>query len=380
MENWSIHKLRKQSLEKHDPETAKSLVKYAKILHNKKLPVVFTLKHLANITHTDYRFLHDTVDRYRESANYKMFRIRKRSGGFRYIHSVNGKLLNVHKFINTEILQQIRQHPSSYAFHKEGGIYRCANQHCEAKWLFQFDLKDFFYNINESTIYKIFKELGYRDLLSFEFARLCTTTRLPREYKKKWLYPSKKFFPFAKKLSYRQSLLGVLPQGAPTSPMLANLAAYSLDIDLDKYAQKYGFVYTRYADDITISGIEFPENLSIGKLKRDVIHLIRKNHFKENEKKFRVAGPGSRKRVLGLLVNGPVPRLSRETYKRIDRLLHAIEKYGFKSVAEHEKFDSAYGLHNHLSGLIAFTKDVDMERWNNFSERLKKIKTKWGHE
>ncbi len=379
MGNWSIHELRKQSLKKHNPEITKSLVNYANILHKRKLPVVFTLKHLANITHVDYKVLHDTVDRRRELANYKMFRIRKRSGGFRYIHSVNGKLSNVQKFINMEILQQVPQHSSSYAFHKDGGIYRCANQHCEAKWLFQFDLKDFFYNINESTIYKIFKELGYRDLLSFEFARLCTTTRLPREYKKKWLYSSKKVFPFAKKLSYRQSLLGVLPQGAPTSPMLANLAAHSLDIDLEEYAQNYGFVYTRYADDITISGIEFPKNLSIGKLKREVIHLIRKNHFKENEKKFRVAGPGSRKRVLGLLVDGPAPRLSRETYKRIDRLLHAIGKYGFESVAEHEKFDSAYGLHNHLSGLVAFVKDVDLKRWNNFSERLKKIKIKWGN-
>ena len=174
-----------------------------------------------------------------------------------------------------------------------------------------------------------------------------------------------------------RGLLGVLPQGAPTSPMLSNLAARKLDDLLVAFALEQGFVYTRYADDITISAVRFPKQLTVADIRRNIVRRIRKAGFHENEKKTRIAGPGSKKLVLGLLVDGPQPRLSKETYRRIDRHLHAAQKYGIPQTSAHEGFDSAFGFINHLSGLIAFVKDVDTSRWVDFSFRFKRLAVGW---
>jgi hypothetical protein len=57
--------------------------------------VITTLRHLAEIVDVPYRFLRETVGREREAANYRLFRISKRSGGYRFIHEVGSPLLVV---------------------------------------------------------------------------------------------------------------------------------------------------------------------------------------------------------------------------------------------------------------------------------------------
>lgn len=386
METWSTHHLYTEALTVHDATTASNLRRYAQNLITKDYPVVFSLEHLSRITHVSYTMLRATVERKRESANYRMFAISKRSGGLRFIHAVTGDLQVVQRFINQEILQKHQVHPASFAFHSSGGIRKCAAQHCGAKWLFQFDLSDFFYSVDELRVFKIFRQMGYRDLLAFELARLCTTTRLPRNKHRylRWrpsppLFPRfgvesmGEGFPYA----HTSGQIGVLPQGAPTSPMLSNLAALKLDESLSSFANDLGFIYTRYADDITISASYLPRTISVGAVYHRVINCIRKAGFKENRDKFRIAGRGSKKIVLGLLVDGPYPRISKETYQRIDRHLHAARKYGLEATAAHEHFDSAFGFHNHLLGLVRFVHDVDLKRWAEFSERLSSIEVPW---
>ena len=180
METWSVHQLSKYAYPKLGEIAAQNLLKYCQNLQNKNLPVIFTLRHLSKITHTDYLMLRKTIMRRRELANYRMFSIRKRSGGWRYIHQVTKELFQVQQFINTKILQKIQPHPASFAFYTNRGIKACASKHCGARWLFQYDLKDFFYTINEKNIYDIFYKHGYRSLLAFELARICTTTCLPK--------------------------------------------------------------------------------------------------------------------------------------------------------------------------------------------------------
>jgi len=386
METWSTHQLYREAVAIHPAETALSIQVYASKLIASNYPVIFSLAHLAKITHVPYSMLHATVERKREVANYRMFAIRKRSGGLRFIHAVTGDLEKVQKFINREILQKCTPHSAALAFHHAGGIRRCAAQHCGARWLFQFDLSDFFYSVNEIEVFKVFQSMGYREILAFELARLCTTTRLPRP-KRDYLLPKAidhrisydggsqcgKWLPYPS----TSGLLGVLPQGAPTSPMLSNLVTRKLDESLSRLADDFGLVYTRYADDITLSASHLANRQSVGKIYRTTIGCIRKAGFRENPDKFRIAGPGSKKVVLGLLVDGAEPRISKETYKRIDRHLHASEKYGLENTAAHEGFDSAFGFHNHLKGLIRFVHDVDKTRWREFIGRFEKIEVVW---
>ncbi len=368
MESWSVHLLYNKAIEKGMERESDSLRDYASQLREKNLPVIFSLGHLATITSISYKTLHDTVNRNREKANYTLFRIHKRSGGIRFIHAVNGDLFYIQKFINEEILQKITPHSCSYAFSRESGIKKCANQHLGCRWLLKFDLKDFFTSINETNIYKVFFDLGYSPLLSFELARLCTTLYLPKRQKQYLLRCSSDHF-FNKNLPipyFTQPLLGVLPQGAPTSPMLSNLVAHKLDQELNAYARRLGFVYTRYADDLTLSAVNLPPEISIGKIVYEVYKIIKTNHFIPNKSKTSIQGPGSRKLVLGLLVDGDESRASKNMRHRIERNLYAISKYGIVQVAEHEGFDSAYGFSNHMIGLLAYIKDVDEKLWSKF--------------
>lgn len=370
MEAWSAHHLFQKAEPILGQAAADDLKACALRLRRAGLPVIFSLGHLSGITGVNYSLLRATVERRRESANYRMFAIKKRSGGRRHIHAITGELFKAHQFINLEILQKLRPHAASFAFHAGGGIRACASEHCGARWLFQFDLKNFFYSVSEFDVYDVFAELGYRPLLAFEMARICTTTRLPKHLMPYlWTNRSHKSHSY-RFYADRSGATGVLPQGAPTSPMLSNLVARGLDEALTAFSALYGFVYTRYADDLTLScGGDLPKGMAIGDLHRKVIEIIRKNGFRENNDKTRIAGPGSKKIVLGLLVDGNAPRLSKETFKRIDRYLHAALKYGLTDVARHEKFDSPIGFYNHLSGLIAFVKDVDKARWEMFHSR-----------
>ena len=385
MEEWSAHQLLTEAKASLEEKPAFHLKSYAQGLKRSGLPVIFTLGHLSKITKVNYSVLRKTIERRREAANYRMFAIKKRSGGRRHIHAVTKDLLQAQHFINSEVLQTRTPHSSSYAFHSSGGISNCALQHCGARWIFKYDLENFFYSINETDVFKVFKGLGYRPLLAFELARICTTLRLP-QHLKFLLDPSKsdslkesyKFY--VSKLNVPEfglipdNRLGVLPQGAPTSPMLSNLVAEGLDIELTDFADTNGFVYTRYADDLTISCCDnFPSELSIAKIHSAIVRIIRKHKFKVNRNKTRVLGPGAKKLVLGLLVDASKPRLSRETYKRIDRHLYAIQKYGLAEVSRFEGFDSPIGFYNHLAGLVAFTKDVDLLRWKEFSKKFKNI-------
>jgi RNA-directed DNA polymerase len=357
--DWSIHTLHKSAIKEHSEEIALGIKDYALNLISQNLPVIFSLTHLAHITGVDSSILEQSIARTRERADYNIFAIRKRSGGKRYIHASRSELFSVQKFLNQELLQKLSCHSSAYAFSKGSSIYKCAAQHCDARWLLQFDLKDFFYSINEHQVFDLFLSLGYKKLLAFEMARICTTTRLPLE-KRKYLIEIEKWRRISENLPYEPlSTIGVLPQGAPTSPMLSNMIAKDLDVDISKYATSNNLIYTRYADDITLSAYSLDKK-RIGKILNSVHHLIIEHGFHENLKKRRVSGPGSRKVVLGLLIDNEKPRLQKHTKKRINGILYAINKFGLKATADHIGFQSTLGLYHHIGGLISSIKNIDI--------------------
>ena len=110
MEVWSVHHLSQAATPVLGKSTADHLKAYATRLARTGLPVIFTLRHLAKITAVEYGVLRATVERRRESANYRMFAVKKRSGGRRHIHAVTGDLFKVQQFINLELLQKMRPH------------------------------------------------------------------------------------------------------------------------------------------------------------------------------------------------------------------------------------------------------------------------------
>ena len=328
------------------------------------LPSVLSLNHLAKRTGVGYDRLRSFVSRTEidggvQTEAYEKFSIRKRSGGRRFIHVPHPKLMHVQRWINEHILKKIPPHAASQAFSKGCSIQKCAARHCGSKWLIKLDITDFFESISEIQVYRVFRELEYQPLVAFELARLCTIGtfwRSPRRQFPQWTVKK----PNAEIEQYRQRLLGYLPQGAPTSPLLSNLVMRQVDAKLNTLATENKLIFTRYSDDLSFSSrdTKFGRNAS-RKLIFEVYKVLSQAGFRPQFRKTTVVPPRGKKLILGLNVDGPRPRLQKAFKDRIRQHLYFLEKFGPIEHANDRQFDSVWGLKAHLKGLIDFAKIVE---------------------
>jgi len=320
---------------------------------------LLTLGQLAHETGATYAYLREVVARKRDP--YQSFEVAKRAGGTRTIAAPEPILIDVQRWILSNLLSGIVRHPASYAYQRGLSIVDCANRHRGARWMIKMDLHDFFGSVSETQVYRIYRRLGYDRLVAFELSRL--STRAPHA-KPDQLRGSHYVI-----REYAVSAQGHLPQGAPTSGMLANAAAARLDRLLSEFAVRHRLVYTRYSDDLTFSSAARFVRADAVKLTRALGGLIRAAGFTPHRTKTRIVPPGARHIVLGLLVENEV-RLLPEHARRIENHLRGCEKFGVASHAAHRGFESVLSFVNHLDGWIAFAMGVEPPRAAKWRQRL----------
>ncbi|AZQ55976.1 reverse transcriptase family protein [Burkholderia cenocepacia] len=352
----------------------KALVDTAKHLSAKRVPVVFTVMHLATLSKTSWSALMQTIVRQSEN-DYRVFSIRKKSGGFRRICVPAPHLMQTQRWIHDHILNSRGAldclHGASTAYGKGSSILNNASAHAGSKWLIKIDIKDFFESISERQIYYVFRRFGYKALLAFELTRICTRAipprydGRPRRRDKTWRWSNSQVVGKGPYLA--TATVGHLPQGAPTSAMLANYAVASLDEKIQAIADGVGATYTRYADDIVLSMTNSSRELC-QTIFRQVCVEITTSGFRLNEKKCFVRGPGDRKIVTGLMVNDVKPRLTKSIKDEIEVSLHCIGKFGLLSHIKRKKIKSPLGYLNHLNGLIRFAYSID-DRFGNWATK-----------
>ncbi|MFZ4395854.1 MAG: reverse transcriptase family protein, partial [Kiritimatiellia bacterium] len=210
---------------------------YADHLVSQALPVIFDVRHLSVVLGIDVAALGSDA-----SGQYKAFCIRKKGGGKRPILAPTGDLRRVQRWINETILKAVPLHEAAQGFRTGRSIVSNARAHARKEAVLNIDLKSFFHTVYQRRVHGIFKSLGYTKGVAKLLARL-TTVRLPKEMELEM-----------GDVPIFRAGMAVLPQGASTSPALANIAARGLDMRFAGYAAKHGLTYTRYADDITFSG------------------------------------------------------------------------------------------------------------------------------
>lgn len=353
----------------------------AECIENPSIPPIFTLRHLSYLTDVEYRFLRRIVMRV-EQDTYRIFRIRKRQlddglRRYRLITVPQFSLKKVQRWIAQRIIAQVRPHYSSVAFSKGDTVKDAVQLHCGARWIIKMDIVNFFESISEVSIYRVFRSLGYQPLISMEMARICTRfdTNISNRLKTVWpiTHERKKIKSYSE---FASSDLGHLPQGAPTSPMLANLAVRNFDCDVEAIAKRFQLVYTRYADDLILSTSQQVDRLFCREVICRIYNIIKKHGFVPNKTKTSIQTPGSRKLVLGLLVNGKTPRLTREFRSNMRRHLYYLsaEKIGPIAHASHLGFSSVLGFKNHIYGLAAFASQIEPEYGSKCIKALNSIK------
>lgn len=265
------------------------------------------------------------------SPRYKSFLISKRNGSPRLIQEPRRHV----KELQYKVLGFLEKHarppkPCVHGFTNGRSIVSNAVKHCksETRFLLNIDLENFFPSISFYRVRGLFQKFPFSCSyqVSTVLAHICTKA-------------------------------GELPQGAPTSPFIANLICRRLDAKLMELARRHQSTYTRYADDITFSfsvrnSFRLPENIcsmdgGVVQIGNELADLIVRHGFSINAAKSRVSSHLHRLEVTGLTIN-KFPNVKREFIDRIRGALHAWERYGYdaaqlewKSHVERNK-ESAY--------------------------------------
>lgn len=324
------------------------------------LPILATPEELANwlemplgqVAWLTGRFVKGGRPPSRKQAHYHFRWIAKRGGGARLLECPKPHLRDAQKKILVGILNRVPPHTAAHGFVTGRGIVSNAAPHVGRRVVVRWDLANFYATVRYGRVVAIFRSLGYSREVALWLARL-TTSAIPADLP----------IPEAGAHALKPYLGRHLPQGACTSPALANLSAFSLDVRLAGLAARFGGRYTRYADDLTISGgDEFAKNL------RNVIPLleqiVRTERFHLHPRKRRILRPGRRQSVTGVVVNKRI-NIPRKDYDTLKAVLHNAMRHGGASQNRERHPDFAA----HLRGRIAHVAQLNPER----GEKLKAI-------
>lgn len=230
------------------------------------------------------------------AQNYLHHRIPKSDGTQRLIEEPRPLLKRTQRRILSGILNLVPPHPAAHGFTLGRSAAMAAAKHCGEAMVVTFDLQDFFPSIRFARIYAIFRALGFPRATALPLTQICTA------------WPNAAY-------TTRH-----LPQGAPTSPALANLAALRLDARLSGLARSMDATYTRYADDLTFSG-----DAPITALLTIVPQIIRAEGFTPNPHKTRAQPAQRNQTVTGITVNHHL-NLNRRAYDRLKAQIHNLAK------------------------------------------------------
>jgi retron-type reverse transcriptase len=227
---------------------------------------------------------------------YQRFSIPKRGGGVRQINAPNDALKDIQRRILKHILARLKAHPAVHGFEKGRSIVTNAAAHAGQAVVIRMDIRDFFHSTSADRVEDYFRRVGWDRKAAGLLTRL--TTRDKR-----------------------------LAQGAPTSPRLANLVNYQMDVRLQRLAESYQGRYTRYADDLTFSlsrDRHREPNLLIAAAK---CILADYGYTLHHNRKLHIRRQHQRQDVTGLTVNEGV-RLPRRTRRRLRAIRHRLATTG----------------------------------------------------
>ncbi|HIB46880.1 MAG TPA: RNA-directed DNA polymerase [Flavobacteriaceae bacterium] len=348
--------------ENRSQEFIEATISYADKLDKNNFPVIFSVEHLAmlmGIQSSYFRHLigepkkHHYQDEPHKIFRYNYFKLKKKREGYREIMSPSKDLKFIQKWILVNILEKKNLQNSCKGFRKGISIKDNAMPHENSDLILKIDLLKFYDTITENRVFGVFADMGYRKNLAVSLAKITTAPHRFQYWKN---------IPKAELdiMGYKHNNFpSILPQGAPTSPMLANIVASKLDLRFEKLSEKMGFNYTRYADDLTFS-IKGNQRLPNLKLIRKIIS---DENFFINETKVKYLRKGGKQYVTGLTTANGI-NVSKKYRQEIDSHIYYCRKYGVKGHLswigeENEKSQRVLPFHDWLYGHICFIKSIN---------------------
>lgn len=299
-------------------------------LRNLGLPVMSSLSDMSREMRLSTDILKILV--FKADGFYKIYPQPKKGNGkgVRMIYQPSRKLKALQSWVLRNILDKLHSSPFSTGFEKGQSIKDNANPHVGSNFMLNIDLENFFTNISAHKVYAVFNSLGYNKLISSALTKVCC---------------------------YKNSL----PQGSPSSPKLANLVCLKLDYRIHGYSGRRGIVFTRYADDITLSAQTFSK---VQKAKYFLLSIIPNEDLIVNKRKVSISGPKNQKKVTGLVLSNDGLGIGREKYREIKSKIHYI------AVGRELNIE-------HIKGLLSFVKSVDDKNYRRLLNFIHKMSRKF---
>jgi RNA-directed DNA polymerase len=294
--------------------------------------------------------------------HYRYAFVPKKTGAPRLIEIPKPKLMAIQRRILHEILDLVPTHDSAHGFVSGRSCLSAAQVHAGESIVVTVDLKDFFLNTRLSRVHNIFRSLGYPWAVARALTGLCSSctprsvfSGVPIAQRHDWM--TQKIYQSPH-----------LPQGAPTSPALANLAAWHLDVRVRGLAKTFGANYTRYADDLAFSG-DRDFALKIKPFLAAIADIAKSEGFTLNDRKTRIMRRGGCQRVTGIVVNDHI-NVPRPLFDELKATLHNCRRNG--PAAENRA--GLRDFHAHLNGKVTWVEQVNPARGERLRRMFNEIK------
>ncbi|KPN94550.1 retron St85 family RNA-directed DNA polymerase [Lysinibacillus sp. ZYM-1] len=328
----------KMSEENISLEEIESTLSYARNLKENGVPVIFDIQHLRrllNLNKTDFKRIY-----YARQHQYNTIEIPKNNGkGTRTLSIPSLDLKYVQRWILDNILYKIEVSEYANGFVKGKSVVTNANYHVKQEYVLKMDIKDFFPTITAGRVFGLFMSIGYSSNVAIVLTNLCT---------------------------YNNSI----PQGAPTSPYISNLICRNLDLRLSLLCNKRNIKFSRYADDITISG---------GRKVKKTIPFIRKiineEGFIVNQEKTKLLYKSGRQQVTGIVVNDKLS-IAKEILRKLRQDIYYIKKFGLNSHLEKKNMINKSHVREYYYGMANYILMVDQNKGQKLFNELNKINWK----
>lgn len=256
---------------------------------------------------------------------YKVYYIKKRSGGLREIAHPAKELKVAQRAIMNRYLNDLPVHPCATAYRKGASIRLNAERHRESGPIFKMDFKEFFPSITERAWLLYCKKSGI-----FDREDAIRTGRLL----------------FRRPRGGRVLRLSI---GAPSSPILSNILLHEFDQQVHDRVADHKITYTRYADDMTFSAKRTGNLTVVESIVRSVLYRMKTPKLQINTDKTNLVTPKYSRRITGLVItNDCKVSLGRERKRAMRAEVHHFT-VGKLDLAAQAK----------LAGNLAFAKDAD---------------------
>ncbi|WP_163867815.1 reverse transcriptase family protein [Myxococcus eversor] len=299
-------------------------------------------------------------------SHYISWGIPKRDGGTRTITSPKPELKQAQRWVLSNVVERLPVHGAAHGFVSGRSILTNALAHHSADVVVKVDLKDFFPTVTWRRVKGLLRKGGLQENTATLLSLMATEA--PREtvqFRGKTLYVAKG--PRA------------LPQGAPTSPGITNALCLKLDKRLSALSKRLGFIYTRYADDLTFSWTKTKQpkakraqGPAVSVLLTRVKEVVEAEGFTVHPDKTRVSRKGTRQQVTGLVVNKArdgvaTARVPRDVVRRLRAAIHNRQKG--KPGREGESLEQ-------LKGMAAFVYMTDADKGRAFLKDLEQLEAR----